>query len=203
MTTETVQKAMKLAAERYGGNDGVFNSAGFASAMAELAGLVTHVNLMDGKLVEAILTGRSDVEALSGGAHWRYRHLDDVGRGVRIICVDFDGVIHGYQSGWQGALEIPDPPVPDALDWLTSMVSDSRFKICIYSSRSKEGGAIEAMRTWFRSHGMSEETLAGLSFPTQKPAAVMTIDDRAFCFAGTFPTKQWLIDFQPWNKKRR
>lgn len=201
---ETVQQAMTLAVKSFGGDDGIFNSSGFAKAMAELAGVATHRDLMDGKMVTAILSGRLDVEPLSGGAHWRYKfvHEREVPKGTRIICCDFDGVIHGYQSGWQGANVIPDPPVPGAFEWIESMVQDSRFRLDIYSSRSKQPGAIEAMITWFKNHGMSWETIGLLHFPTQKPAAVMTIDDRAFCFAGTFPTKEWLIDFKPWNKKR-
>ena len=35
-----------------------------------------------------------------------------------IICVDFDGVIHSYKSGWRGVAVIPDPPVPGAIEWL-------------------------------------------------------------------------------------
>ena len=35
-----------------------------------------------------------------------------------IICLDFDGVIHSYTSGWKGAAVIPDPPVPGALEFI-------------------------------------------------------------------------------------
>lgn len=34
------------------------------------------------------------------------------------ICVDFDGCLHAYTSGWQGAEVVSDPPVPGAIDWL-------------------------------------------------------------------------------------
>ncbi len=133
------------------------------------------------------------------------------------VCVDFDGVVHGYQSGWKGAVIIPDPPVPGAIAWLVGMSEDERFELCIYSSRSKEPHAIECMKVWLHEHlqkhaieggmgPMDAEEWAGrvlnrISFPTQKPAAVMTIDDRAFCFEGTFPSADWIANFKPWNKR--
>ena len=40
-----------------------------------------------------------------------------------------------------------------------------------------------------------------IKFPTKKPAAFMTIDDRAFCFGGTFPDTEDLYRFKPWNKR--
>lgn len=136
-----------------------------------------------------------------------------------IICCDFDGVINSYRSGWLGACVIPDDPVPGALEWLAMMVHDhyNEFEVCIYSSRSKEPGAVDAMVQWLKKHFMvfyekldlsldelepaAMSVIEGLSFPTQKPAANMMIDDRGFRFDGTFPTPEWIRGFKPWNKK--
>lgn len=126
-----------------------------------------------------------------------------------IICVDFDGVLHSYDSGWQGAAVVSDPPVPGAMAWLALMTSDKRFDVCIYSSRSKDPAGVEAMNKWLWENLMlhfgnstdTEAVLNALKFPTQKPAAALTIDDRAFCFMGVFPTPDWISKFRPWNKK--
>lgn len=134
-----------------------------------------------------------------------------------IICCDFDGVLHSYTSGWKGPTVIPDPPVAGALDWLIAITKDDRFELAVYSSRSKEHGGVSAMFGWLHTHLvdhferthsadrmnarlMSESVLERLKFPTQKPAASMTIDDRAFHFQGVFPTVEWLLAFQPWTK---
>jgi hypothetical protein len=117
----------------------------------------------------------------------------------KTICVDFDGVLHSYDSGWQGACSIPDPPVEGAFAWLANAVR--RFDVCIYSSRSKEPGAIDAMKHWFARHGLHASVLDLLRFPTQKPAAFMTIDDRAICFTGEWPDLDLIDQFKPWNKR--
>lgn len=130
-----------------------------------------------------------------------------------IICVDFDGVIHSYTSGWQGVDVIPDDPVPGAIQWLMEHLpvpeglghfGDLKGpEVCIYSSRSKERAGVKAMKEWLIKHGLPWQYISDdiLKFPTQKPPAFLTIDDRAICFNGQFPTAQEMMSFKPWNKR--
>lgn len=130
------------------------------------------------------------------------------------ICVDFDGVLHSYISGWHGARIVKDVPVAGAIEWLIDAVWSGKVKIAVYSSRSKEPGGIEAMRDWLTVYvreyfdnrpeydavTSTAQTMAQIEFPTQKPAAFMTIDDRAHCFEGKFKTIDEYLAFKPWNK---
>ena len=118
----------------------------------------------------------------------------------KTICVDFDGVIHGYQSGWQGADKCPDPPVPGAIEWLRKLMTDPGLRVDIYSSRSKDPGGILAMASWLERNGLATEEVLQLGFPTQKPAAYLTIDDRAWCFTGDFPTTEQIHGFRTWQQ---
>lgn len=130
-----------------------------------------------------------------------------------IICVDFDGVIHSYTSGWKGADVIPDPPVPGAIEWLIAHlpVPDALGMAphyegpepVIYSARSSQSGGIKAMKAWFVKHGLDEWYIRDdiLKFPETKPAAFLTIDDRAICFDGRFPTTEEIMAFQTWQKR--
>lgn len=123
------------------------------------------------------------------------------------ICVDFDGVLHAYRTPWRGAHIIPDEPVAGALEWLESAVDD--FAVCIYSARSRQPGGIDAMKRWLAKWAIShfdhdqvalKRFMAKLRFPTEKPPAILYIDDRAWCFRGQFPTKQQIQTFRPWNR---
>ena len=155
--------------------------------------------------------------------------------GKRIICLDFDGVIHSYTSGWQGAAVIPDPPVDGALDFIFEAVR--KFDVAILSSRSKHLRGRWAMKRWLYEHftewewqkaekywqefinvppdwtpfthgdvdevhrELARATIKRISWPWFKPAAIITIDDRALTFDGTWPDLETLKTFKPWNKK--
>lgn len=116
-----------------------------------------------------------------------------------ILCIDFDGVIHSYTSGWKGIDQIPDPPVPGAIYAL--QVYTGYFDVHIYSSRSKEQSGIDAMVKWLMKSGFEPQYLSKISFPSQKPPAFLTIDDRAICFMGNFPKPKDLLAFKPWFKR--
>ena len=130
-----------------------------------------------------------------------------------IICVDFDGVIHSYTSGWKGVSIIPDDPVPGAIEWLREHlpcpdalgwgVEHKGPIVQIYSSRSKSWFGRRAMKKWLIKHGLEREYISDgiLKFPVKKSAAFLTIDDRAICFTGEFPSTETMMSFKAWNKK--
>lgn len=118
---------------------------------------------------------------------------------IKSICCDFDGVIHWYREGWKDG-QIYDEPVPGAFEWLTRLVNNNNFRVYIYSSRSKTGDGIRAMANWFRKHGMVESILEQIEFPSQKPPAWLTIDDRAICFRGEFPSTAEIEEFRTWTQ---
>lgn len=134
-----------------------------------------------------------------------------------ILCVDFDGVIHSYTSGWKGATVIPDPPVKGALRWLWK--ATEWWNVQIYSSRSKDPEARRAMGRWMLEHSRLEfgeghpmcmadddgdiGPVYPIGFAYEKPSAFLTIDDRAVCFEGDWNELDAydLTQFKPWNKR--
>lgn len=116
------------------------------------------------------------------------------------IVVDWDGVIHSYISGWQGADVIPDPPVPGAIEWLRGLIQDEGFGVVISSARSSQPGGISAMVRYLFDRGFSQGEVSKIEFPTEKPSGWLNIDDRAICFRGTFPSPLEIVNFRPWNE---
>lgn len=124
-----------------------------------------------------------------------------------IVCVDFDGVLHSYTSGWQGAGVVSDPPMPGAIAWLHRL-TESPLSVCIYSSRSKSLRGRRAMKRWLRAAlreyfgahpTVADDVFSLIRWPWFKPAATVTIDDRAWRFRGYWPEPAELRAFRPWK----
>lgn len=144
-----------------------------------------------------------------------------------ILCIDFDGVIHSYTSPWKDAATISDSIVPGFFEW--AQEAHQIFRLVVYSSRSKEQSGIIAMRkyllekfiVWCDNQKLTPYADAEvdeldniklkaeggppfiLYFAHEKPAAFLTIDDRAICFEGDWSKlePQELRNFKPWNKR--
>ena len=114
-----------------------------------------------------------------------------------ILCVDFDGVISEYKSGWLGAEIIADKPVSGAFEFLNQAIL--HFNVLIFSSRCNSKSGIKAMIDWFHEHGF--EGLEHLHFQPGKPSFALVIDDRAIRFNGMWkdiPSPEDLVDSKPW-----
>lgn len=133
---------------------------------------------------------------------------------MKIVALDFDGTIHSYQSGWQGARNIPDPPVPGAIEWIEKFIYDhgtlpdsvcamatpGDWQLAIFSSRSRYWGGRRAIKKWLVNHGLDKRLLEVIQFPLFKPPSQVLLDDRAITFTGVFPDPKAIIDFKPWNR---
>lgn len=122
-----------------------------------------------------------------------------------ILCLDFDGVVHSYTSGWEGADVVSDEPTEGAIAFMLGALND--FDVCIFSSRSNQKGGIDAMRDWLRHHAGNcwyespcGPGLEDIRFPKEKPAAMIGLDDRVLTFRGEWPDVATLKAFKPWNK---
>lgn len=125
-----------------------------------------------------------------------------------ILCLDFDGVIHSYTSGWKGVDVIPDPPVRGAIAFMLQALN--HFDVQIYSTRSAVTLGRAEMRSWLKRHADATwyptpdgPGLEDIKFPDTKPPALVTIDDRAITFTGEWPAMETLLNFKPWNKRTR
>ena len=103
------------------------------------------------------------------------------------VAVDFDGVIHTYDKGWQDG-SIYGEPVPGALDAIEALME--RHAVAIFTTR--DTGQV---RDWLAGHGFDDiwtdlaweppfwNERGALLVTNRKPAAIAYIDDRGIRFA--------------------
>lgn len=129
-----------------------------------------------------------------------------------ILCVDFDGVVHSYERGWQDGT-IYGTVVPGFFEWVER--AKAHFRIVIYSSRSKTEAGVVAMGAWLHEQRKLWRLATGfpiaalesteLELTHEKPAAFLTIDDRCVRFDGNWRDPALdpalLLAFRPWNQR--
>lgn len=112
----------------------------------------------------------------------------------KTVAVDFDGVIHSYTSGWMGADQIPDPPVPGAIEFLNELAL--HYTVVIFTTRAGHEGASAAIMAWLIEHGFEAEFV---EITNVKGPAIFYLDDRAWRFRGNFPTMSQIRRAYPWR----
>lgn len=115
---------------------------------------------------------------------------------VKPLLVDFDGVLHGYPKHRKYGFELSDPIVPGAAKFINEVSKE--FEVSIYSARSVTSFGQSMMKEYLLRKNVD---ISKLHWPTFKPAAWMTIDDRCICFNGKFPSVEELINFKAWYEK--
>lgn len=123
-----------------------------------------------------------------------------------ILCIDFDGVIHSYEKGWQNGV-IYGTVTKGFFEWAEA--ASKLFNLVIYSSRSKTDDGVLAMSMWMheqraawrKAGGQSSSDVLTFEYANEKPPAFLTIDDRAITFTGDWLTLEPAVlrEFKPWN----
>ena len=93
------------------------------------------------------------------------------------ICLDFDGVIHSYQHGWQGEAIISDPPVHKVDLAIKELRRD--YRVVVFSSRCRTDEGVAAIEAWLKKHNIEVDEVC-----RHKPPALVYVDDRAVRFSG-------------------
>ncbi|GAB5405299.1 MAG: hypothetical protein Aurels2KO_35300 [Aureliella sp.] len=108
----------------------------------------------------------------------------------RTICLDFDGVINSYRSGWCGIDNIPDPPIHGTDRAIARLRKD--YRVVVNSARCATAEGRDAIRNWLRKHNIEVDEVC-----EHKPPALVYVDDRAVAFQGDwFKALQDINDFR-------
>ena len=102
-----------------------------------------------------------------------------ISRLSRTVCLDFDGVLHSYRSGWCGAEIIPDPPIHGTQEAVARL--REQYRVVVYSARCHTEEGRRAMENWLHKHEIIVDEVC-----EHKPPALVYVDDRAIRFRGNW-----------------
>ncbi len=94
----------------------------------------------------------------------------------KTIVFDFDGVIHLYTSGWQGADVIPDEPSEEVISAIRKLRKDG-YEVVVVSTRCADPRGMKAVQEYLKRHGIKVDNVCAT-----KPPALVYVDDRAVCY---------------------
>lgn len=96
---------------------------------------------------------------------------------MEVICVDFDGVVHNYTSGFTRDEDINDGIVEGAKDAIERL--RRKYKVFIFSTRARSVAGKNAMISFLAKEGVEVDGITAVKIP-----AKWYIDDRGLKFEG-------------------
>jgi hypothetical protein len=106
---------------------------------------------------------------------------------MKTLALDFDGVLAAY-SGWKGPDKV-GAPLEGAIAFLERM--SKHYQLVIHSTREPK-----LIAGWLEQY--CPQLVDKIDIAREKPPAWLSIDDRALCFKGVYPTANQIDAFRPW-----
>ena len=116
------------------------------------------------------------------------------------ICIDFDGVIHDYSSGWQG-IDVFGKVLPGASE-ATHQLHDAGYMIIIHTTRNDT----PALRDFLNKNDICFDYINHNPYQPKgsefgKIKADIYLDDRGVCFTGNWDeTLKQILNFKTWQE---
>lgn len=114
----------------------------------------------------------------------------------KTVVMDFDGVIHSYQSGWhsgQKSSEIYDPPTPGIREVILRLRLDG-WVVVVVSARCHSFFGRRAIKKWLKMYDIKVDAVLRDKIPAR-----CYVDDRAVCFSGnTSSLYDSIVSFKSW-----
>lgn len=111
------------------------------------------------------------------------------------ICIDFDGVINSYKSGYKPNDDtfLPDPPVEGAREFLLDC-KEAFHEVFILSARCQTLEGMLAIVNYMKKWDLPLDIpITFIKYPAE-----VYVDDRGYTFTGAFPNPWDLVGFRTW-----
>ena len=127
---------------------------------------------------------------------------------IKTVAIDFDGVIHDYEGGWQGYDVISGNPVPGVIEDILRLKA-AGYTVIVMTSRALSLFGLSAVKSWLEERGLTvgngsfEPSGLGNSFDifevtSSKVPAMCYIDDRGVTFRPGMDLLETVRNFTPW-----
>ena len=127
------------------------------------------------------------------GKELQERIKSDMAKMYKVICVDFDGVIHPYTKGWVGLTPDVEAPVKGVREELEAL-KEQKFRIVVFTTRAQTAEGVEAVKKYLELWRVPFDDITA-----QKVGAHCYIDDRSIRFNGKGKgLADKVINFKPW-----